>query len=128
MSVHFVLPFKLENLANKREHWGARARRAKLQRDGAHILTHEALHHERLAWNKDGRLRIDIVRVGKNMMDTDGLTISAKHIRDGIADELAVDDGDPRLIWTYGQRIGKQYGVEITIGVVRLVADQEGKP
>lgn len=36
-------------------------------------------------------------------MDDDGLTISAKHVRDGIADWLGIDDGDKRLTWIVKQ-------------------------
>ena len=36
-------------------------------------------------------------------MDDDGLTASAKHVRDGVADWLGIDDGDQRLTWIVKQ-------------------------
>lgn len=49
------------------------------------------------------RLTITITRRGGRRMDDDGLTISAKHVRDGIADWLGIDDGDKRLTWIVKQ-------------------------
>lgn len=49
-------------------------------------------------------------------MDDDNLAISAKALRDGIAEALGVDDGDKNLItWEYDQKLGKAYGVEVEI-------------
>lgn len=89
-------PIRLENLANKREHWSARAKRAKEQRYvGARLFL--------------GKLRpplplvITITRLSSGRMDSDNLAISAKHIRDGIADWLGIDDGHLGLEWRYQQ-------------------------
>lgn len=90
------LPLRLENLANKREHWAARAKRAKEQRMvGSRLFV--------------GRLRpslplvITITRLSAGRMDSDGLAISAKHLRDGIADWLGIDDGHLGIDWRYAQ-------------------------
>jgi len=49
-------------------------------------------------------------------MDSDGLAISFKGVRDGLAVAMGIDDGDERIEWQYDQQIGKEYSVSITIG------------
>ena len=61
--------------------------------------------------------RITLVRMGPQALDTDNLSISAKHVRDGIADALQLDDADPRLTWEYAQERRKTYGVRVEIEV-----------
>jgi hypothetical protein len=51
----------------------------------------------------DPPITITITRRGGRRMDDDGLTASAKHVRDGISDWLGIDDGDPRLTWVVRQ-------------------------
>lgn len=49
-------------------------------------------------------------------MDDDNLAISAKALRDGIAEALGVNDGDRSVVtWEYDQKLGKEYGVELEI-------------
>lgn len=96
------VPVKLVNVANAREHWAVRAKRAKAQR----LETRSALmHHSRMPVlvALDSGISITITRRGGRRMDDDGLTISAKHVRDGIADWLGIDDGDKRLTWVVKQ-------------------------
>lgn len=53
---------------------------------------------------EDGlRFRVLIVRCGRRLLDDDNLAASFKHVRDGIALELGIDDGDPAIEWEYGQ-------------------------
>jgi hypothetical protein len=58
---------------------------------------------------------ITITRLGPRKLDDDNLASSAKHVRDGIADKLGVDDGDDRLTWRYSQEKSSTYGVRIKI-------------
>ena len=100
------LPLRLVNLANESEHWATRARRAKVQREAGALMF-------------AGRPRpvlpllITITRIGPRRMDSDGLAISGKHVRDGVADWLRIDDGHPAIEWRYEQERGKpkQYAV-----------------
>jgi hypothetical protein len=48
-------------------------------------------------------------------MDSDNLAIAAKSLRDGVADKLGIDDGDPRITWAYAQEKSKGYAVRIEI-------------
>ena len=111
MSLEFTLPLKLESLANQRTHWRAKARVAKAQRFEARA----ALTGEGEIWFK-GPYAVHITRLGKRKLDSDNLAISAKHVRDGIADALGIDDGDEtKVTWTYAQEIAKEYGCRVRI-------------
>lgn len=50
--------------------------------------------------------RVVITRVFPHRLDSDNLVGSAKHVRDGVADWLGVDDRDPRVEWLVAQESG----------------------
>lgn len=54
---------------------------------------------------------------GRVELDTDNLGTSLKHVRDGVADALGMDDSAKSPItWAYGQETrAKEYGVRIEI-------------
>ena len=121
MKFAFTLSCKLVSLTNAREHWRKRAERAKAQRLAAKIeaivhLTHGGHLLGRGSWV------VTITRLGKRKLDDDNLASSAKHVRDGIADALGIDDGDERLRWRYRQETPKPYGVR-----VEMVGGDDGK-
>lgn len=94
MQVEF--PMRLVSLLNVREHWAVRAKRAKKQREtGRKMLAGWAVHNPPLT--------ISITRISPRPLDSDNLAASAKHVRDGIADALGIDDGSPLLTWKYYQ-------------------------
>lgn len=102
------IPVRLVNGLNSREHWAARARRAKTQRSAAKLAmrsrcdwTDECAMRRHIA--DGGRLSVTIVRRGGRRMDSDGLIASAKHVRDGVADWIGIDDGDERVTWRVEQ-------------------------
>jgi hypothetical protein len=95
------IPVKLVNALNQREHWAVKAKRAKEQRSSAGWSMFRAC--KIIARNIEDPVTITITRRGGRRMDDDGLTASAKHVRDGIADWLGIDDGDPRLTWVVKQ-------------------------
>lgn len=111
MSITAQIPVRLVNGANVREHWGVRAARASKQRKAACLTMYRTMpapnmFAELKAGGADWRavcFVITITRRGGRRMDDDGLTISAKHVRDGIADWLGIDDGDKRLTWVVKQ-------------------------
>lgn len=102
MRIEAQIHVRLVNGANAREHWAVRAKRAKAQR---HAAVAALVNYSRMPalLGIDGGVTITITRRGGRRMDDDGLTISAKHVRDGIADWLGIDDGDPRLTWVVRQ-------------------------
>lgn len=107
-----TIPIRTWNTANCRWHWSKKARYAKQCRQAA-FLTAKAAG---LLTAPDGAFVVRLVRIGKRRMDSDGLAISFKGIRDGLADAMGIDDGDPRIDWQYGQEIGKEYAVRVIIG------------
>jgi hypothetical protein len=60
---------------------------------------------------------VTITRVAPRPFDDDNLAASGKHVRDGIADALRIDDRSPLVTWRYAQRRGpaKTYAIEIRI-------------
>ena len=110
--IEFDLPLKLSSLANERVHWAVKSKRARAQRQAAYTVCRQALIGN---FSLEPPMTITIERVGKRLLDSDNLAISAKHVRDGISDALGIDDGNPCLTWVYRQSIGKEYSVKITI-------------
>lgn len=108
-SVLLELPIRLVNQSNAREHWSKRKDRANEQR-GIIAAVLGRVTFPSLP------MSVLITRIGKKRMDDDGATTSAKFVRDGIADALRCDDGDPRLSFRVVQEIGADYGVRIEIG------------
>lgn len=54
-----------------------------------------------------GICRVLIVRYGRRRLDDDNWIASAKGLRDAIAAQLGIDDGDPRIKFDYEQVITK---------------------
>lgn len=49
-------------------------------------------------------LLVLITRISPGRFDRDdGVNISCKHVRDGVADAIGVDDDDARVTWRYAQ-------------------------
>lgn len=71
-------------------------------------------------------LVITITRVAPAELDTDNNVSSAKHIRDGVADWLMVNDRDKRLRWEYAQeKQGKGvYGVKVRVQTWKQTFDE----
>jgi hypothetical protein len=106
--MRYEIPVKIVSVANAREHWGARARRAKIHRQAAFFCTPAGVHPP---------CTIHIIRVAPTSygtLDTDNLANACKGVRDGIADRMKIDDADPRVTWSYGQKVGK-VGVEVEV-------------
>lgn len=100
------LPLRIESVANKREHWGKRAARAKAHRNAAVVVPVVPLP-----------CTVWLMRVAPRKLDDDNLQSGFKALRDGISDRLGVKDNDPRVTWRYAQVRGepKQYAVQITL-------------
>ena len=101
--------------ANRHEHWRRRQQRAKHQR--------QATFYGLLArWGPSQLtlpLHITLTRIApRPIRDTDNLESCFKHVRDGIADYLKIDDSNPLVIWgPHGQERGapKTYYVVVVI-------------
>lgn len=118
MSVSFEIPTSLPSTANLREHWRARAARAKTHRLQARLLTQQ--NYAPLAVSlsfPSSQITVTLTRVSPRQLDSDNLASACKGTRDGIADALGLDDGDSRLTWQYQQQKGKPPRVRVEIEV-----------
>lgn len=111
----FGLPCRLVNGQNVREHWSEKSARAKMQRQLARDSTYLACVNARLLALKGKPLSVTITRIGKRRMDKDGNVSACKHIQDGVADGLNIDDGSELVTWEYEQELAKEFGVRVTI-------------
>lgn len=114
------IPIRLVSLANQREHWSRRAARAQRHKGLVEAIVGPIWRQGQL----ELPLTVLITRIAPRRLDSDNLAISAKSIRDGVADMIGIDDADPRVIWLYDQERGgvKEYAVRIEISERR--ADQ----
>jgi hypothetical protein len=109
--ITFIIPgMRLVNLANDHTHWRNRQKRARIQRI---VACYAACGYD--VHQVTPPVVVTITRMGKGTLDSDGAVISAKHVRDGIADALGVDDGDPRVTWVVKQERAKEWAVRVEI-------------
>lgn len=118
-----TIPIRTVSEANRAssEHWRVRHRRAKSQRAAACLATRApALAMYRLRLVSKRAIVVTITRIAPGTLDSDNLPTSQKHIRDGVADALGINDRSPLIAWLYLQRKGKpnQYAVEIEIAAL----------
>ena len=111
--VQFTIPnLRLVSLANVREHWTKRHKRAAEQRRVTKLHAQSAgLHLMFVALPAT----VTIIRCGPGRLDSDNAVISAKHVRDEIAAVMGIDDGDDRIEWRVLQERAKQWAVRVEI-------------
>ena len=114
-----TIPVKTVSEANSHTHWRERQKRAKAQRWAATNMVRADLFGYRFRAMTGQRedLVLTLTRIAPRKLDSDNLAGSCKHVRDGIADALGIDDGDERLDWRYAQEKGKpgEYAVRVEI-------------
>lgn len=110
VSVGTVIAVTLEHvrlwnpLNGSHGHWSQRAKRAKEQRNIARMALTPKVSALKVWQTCD----VTITRVAPGTLDNDNLAASAKHVRDGVADALGIDDSDPWVRWRYAQLRGKR--------------------
>ena len=111
----YIPSMRLVSELNAREHWSSRSRRAKSQRESTTMILMTSVF--RNTTRVRFPLQVTIVRVAPRKLDTDNLAASAKHVRDGIADWLGINDATESVTWQVDQRRGLsgEYSVEIWI-------------
>lgn len=101
-----VVPIRTGNGLNAREHWRARARRTRLERDAVRLMLTQ---HMRPAIP----CVIWMTRIAPSRgLDSDNLAGSLKAVRDQVAEWLGVDDRDHRVEYYCRQERGP-WGVRI---------------
>ncbi len=103
---------RLVNTSNAREHWNARARRARRERELFAAALAICAPPAGCAW------RVTITREGRGTMDDDGLAAAGKAVRDAVAAWLGVDDSPAApVVWSYHQRRAKGYVATVRVEV-----------
>lgn len=107
------VPIRIESVANLREHWTVKARRVKRERNAVAMV---------MRTNLQGRAFplpciVTMTRIAPRSLDDDNLSGGMKAVRDQIAEEMHVDDADPRVVWLCGQEKAArmEYALRITI-------------
>lgn len=105
----------LPSAANLREHWRVRAKRVHGQRAAVSLLWRSERMSQQIPnrWLHGG-LVVTLTRYGRKL-DSDNLQGAFKAVRDQVAAELGVDDGDESMVrWEYRQEKGKP-AIEIRV-------------
>lgn len=109
-SVEFAIPVRATFTLNSREHWASRARKRKAERTAVAL----AMRVRRARFDVDAGVVVTLTRVGPRKLDDDNVQGALKAIRDEVAKQLGVDDGDQRVTWRYAQERG-EYAVRARI-------------
>lgn len=105
-----LIPMRTKTGLNSREHWAQRARRVKRERQAV-LLVWQSARPRPL----EPPFVVTLTRVGPRRCDSDGAVGGLKAVRDQVAEQLGVDDGDERAaVWCYRQQLGA-YAVHIRV-------------
>lgn len=106
-----TIPIRIESVANLREHWTQRAKRAGKHRADVHVGLRAARMPHAVP------CMVTLTRIAPRTLDGDNLQAGCKAVRDAVALYLTVDDADPRVTWRYEQEKGgtKEYALRIEI-------------
>jgi hypothetical protein len=115
--VSFTVPIHTPSLSNLREHWSARAKRARLHRLATMAAwasatlrgtTPRAAAKKLEAHVQAGEpLVITLTRVSPRQIDASNMGAALKSVVDQVADELGINDGDPKHEWRFRQAKGE---------------------
>jgi hypothetical protein len=109
-----TVPLRTVPGLNAREHWAARAKRVKRERTVVWVGCCAALRS--FTDREYPPYFVHLVRISpRGKIDSDNLQGALKAVRDQVAYELCVDDGDEMLVrWTYAAERGP-WGVRIEV-------------
>jgi hypothetical protein len=111
----FEIPLHIKNGCNLREHWAARAKRVKKERNmvGWALLGQRTGPRGELGPSLP--VVVTLTRLAPRQLDSDNCVAGFKGVRDSIAEFLGVNDNDPRVTWRYAQEKAKGYSCKIEI-------------
>lgn len=101
------IPWRLNTTSNAKSHWRTRHEIARAQRRNVVTLLTRHLAPVPLP------ITVLLTRIGRGTLDSDNLPSAFKHLRDGIADWLGVNDNNPLVRWQYEQQKGAEYAARI---------------
>lgn len=109
----------IKNGCNLREHWAARAKRVKKERNA---VGWALASQQWKAGGGRGLVRgpglpavVTLTRLAPRQLDSDNAVAGFKAVRDAIAEFFGVNDNDPRVTWRYAQEKAKGYACRIEI-------------
>ena len=109
------LPARLVSESNAHEHWRHRSNRAKSQRQLVATCLNLSVGKPELL-RCLGPLDVKITRLAPRLLDQNNYQTSVKHVQDGIAAWLQIDDRHIELVrYIVMQEKSKYYGVRIDI-------------
>ncbi len=98
--ISFELPLTTQSTnALGREHWRKRSTRASQHRFAVKAVAPKG--------KVTPVLVVRLTRVAPRQLDSDNLQGALKHVRDGVADWLRIDDATPLVAWQYAQEKGE---------------------
>jgi hypothetical protein len=106
------VPIKTVSESNAHEHWRVRQKRAKCQRGTVRIVLQSSTVKPALPCT------IRLVRIAPRKLDQGNLAGAMKHIQDGCADWIGVDDRHDDVVkYEYAQERGKpkEYAIRIEV-------------
>lgn len=110
MMLVIEVPITTVSEANRREHWGAKARRVRHQRTVTRWCCRATPDFAAIRdWVRaGGHATVVLTRLAPRSLDTDNLAGALKAVRDAVADELGLpNDRDPRIEWRVMQIHGR---------------------
>lgn len=91
-----TIPYRLPSAANMREHWAAKAKRVKEQRNLVTMFLGKPTHPA-------FPLTVRLTRIAPRALDGDNLQSAFKAVRDAVAAWIGVPDNHAGIVWEYGQ-------------------------
>lgn len=117
--IQVTIPIRTTTGLNSRESWQARAKRVKRERAATMQALLAFVHWERKTkllrvLAGAGVVSVELERVSPREADSDNVVGGLKAVRDEVAAWLGIDDGDPRIVWSYSQSRGP-FAVKVSI-------------
>jgi hypothetical protein len=113
------IPVRTSTPGNTRRHWRAEARDAKAQREAAAKAAMLALAglatSERKALLASPQVVVKLTRFSQRKLDRQNVFGALKHVIDGVADALGVDDGSDWYEWTLPEQAKGKPGVRVEL-------------
>lgn len=124
-----TIPLRLESVANLREHWRRKAKRAREHRMLANAEASSIIRAIRRDYPMfDLPCVVTLTRIAPRKLDSDNMASACKNVRDGIADAFWCADNDPRITWRYAQERGAPKEYALRIEIEQTTTQQEPQP
>jgi hypothetical protein len=110
-AIRVTVHVKTVSEANSRDHWAKKAKRVRKQRGDTFLMLRASGYSPLLL----PPCVVTLTRIAPRKLDSDNNVGAMKACRDGVADWLKVDDGNPLVRYEYAQEKGKQFAVRIEV-------------